>query len=113
MIEDIRKVQKEIEDLEFGLQPALEESAMKLAETRPELVPVFLTRYCLSNAQMNLEEWWKLGESLITKYNDGYVQDEKGNARELGYPKPWLREELKKNPGKFTVKDKPKKDKEL
>ena len=56
---------------------------------------------------------WKLGESLITKYNDGYVQDEKGNARELGYPKPWLREELKKNPGKFTVKDKPKKDKEL
>jgi dipeptidase len=113
MIQDIQKVQKEIEDLEFGVQPAIEQSAMKLAETSPEMVPVFLTRYCLSNAQMNLEEWWKLGDSLITKYNDGYVQDEKGNARELGYPKPWLREELKKNPGKFTVKEKPKKEKEL
>jgi hypothetical protein len=77
------------------------------------MVPVFLTRYCLSNAQMNLDQWWKLADSLITKYNDGYVQDDKGNARELGYPKSWLREELKKNPEKFTVKEKPKKDKEL
>ncbi len=113
MIQDIQKVQKEIEDLEFGIQPAIEQSALNLANTQPQMVPVFLTRYCLSNAQMNLDQWWKLADSLITKYNDGYVQDEKGNARELGYPKPWLREELKKNPGKFTVKEKPKKDKEL
>jgi len=113
MIQDIQKVQKEIEDLEFGIQPAIEQSALNLANTQPQMVPVFLTRYCLSNAQMNLEQWWTLADSLITKYNDGYVQDEKGNPRELGYPKPWLREELKKNPGKFTVKEKPKKEKEL
>jgi dipeptidase len=113
MIQDIRKVQNELEDLEFGIQPAIEQSAVNLLSTQPQIVPVFLTRYCLANAQMNLDRWWKLADSLITKYNDGYVQDDRGNAQELGYPAPWLREEVKKNPGKFAVKETPKKDKEL
>jgi dipeptidase len=113
MILDIQKVQKEIENLEFGLQPAIEQSAMNLLSSNPQMIPVFLTRYCVSNAQMNLDRWWKLAEFLITKYNDGYVQDEKGNPREIGYPEKWLKEELKKNPDKFILKDKPKKDKEL
>ena len=113
MVQDIRKVQNEVEDIEFGLQPAIEQSAESLLASRPEMVPVFLTRYCLSNAQMNLDRWWTLAETLVTKYNDGYVQDGQGNAQELGYPAPWLREEVKKNPGKYAVKETPKKDKEL
>jgi len=55
MIQDIQKVQKNIEDLEFNLQPAIEQTAMELLKSKPELVPVFFTRYCLSNAQTNLD----------------------------------------------------------
>ncbi len=112
MIVDIQKIQKEIEDLEFGLQSAIEQSALNLLTSDPKMIPVFLTRYCVANAQMNLDRWWKLAEFLITKYNDGYIQDEKGNPREVGYPEKWLKEELTKNPEKFILKDKPKKDKE-
>jgi dipeptidase len=113
MIVDIQKVQKEIEDLEFNLQPAVEQSALTLAGSQPELAAAFLTRYCVSNAQANLDRWWRLADFLITKYNDGYVQDDRGRPRELGYPETWLREELKKNPNKFALREKPPKKKEL
>jgi dipeptidase len=113
MIVDIQKVQKEIEDMEFSLQPSIEQSALNLLSSNPQMIPVFLTRYCVSNAQMNLDRWWKLAEFLITKYNDGYVQDEKGHPREVGYPEKWLREELKKNPDKFILKDQRRGKKEL
>jgi dipeptidase len=113
MIPDIQKVQKEIEDLEFNLQSVIEQTALNLLSSHRQIIPVFLTRYCVSNARMNLDRWWKLADFLITKYNDGYVQDEKGDPREVGYPEKWLREELKKNPEKFILKGKRRGDKEL
>jgi dipeptidase len=113
MIQDIQKVQKEIEDTEFGLQPSIEQTALNLMNSDPQMIPVFLTRYCLSNAQMNLDRWWKLSDLLVTKYNDGYVHAASGRPREEGYPDNWLREEIKKNPDKFALKEKPKTDKEL
>jgi len=113
MIVDIQKVQKEIEDLEFGLQASIEQSALSLRSSNPQMIPAFLTRYCVSTAQANLDRWWKLADFLITKYNDGYVQDEKGDSREVGYPAPWLKEELKKNPEKFVLKEKKHGEKEL
>jgi len=113
MIQDIQKVQKDIEDLEFDLQPAIEQAALNLMSSNPQMIPVFLTRYCLSNAQMNLDRWWKLADFLVTKYNDGYVHDGQGRPREAGYPEKWLREEIKKYPEKFILKEKQKTDKEL
>jgi dipeptidase len=113
MIQDIQKVQKDIEDLEFNLQPAIEQAALNLMSSNPQMIPVFLTRYCLSTAQMNLDRWWKLADFLITKYNDGYVHDGQGRPREESYPEKWLREEIKKNPEKFALKEKQKTDKEL
>jgi dipeptidase len=103
MIKDIQKVQQEIEDMEFNLQPAIEQTAAGLLKSKAQLVPQFLTRYCLNNARLNLDKWWELAEYLITKYNDGYIQDEKGEAQDVGYPEQWLKEELKKNPDKFLV----------
>jgi dipeptidase len=113
MIYDIQKVQKEIEDLEFNLQPAIEQAALNLNSPNPQMIPGLLTRYCLSNAQMNLDRWWKLADFLITKYNDGYVHGEQGRPLEIGYPEKWLREEIKKNPEKFTLKEKHNTEKEL
>ncbi|HRD02058.1 MAG TPA: C69 family dipeptidase [Candidatus Saccharicenans sp.] len=105
MIVDIQKVQKEIEDQEFALQPEIEQTARGLLASKRDLIPVFLTNYCLSTASTNLQRWVDLAELLITKYNDGYVQDEKGRPREMGYPEEWLRQEIKKNPERFRLKE--------
>jgi dipeptidase len=104
MIKDIQKLQQEIEDLEFNLQPTIEQTALNLLNSNPNLIPDYLTRYCLSNAQINLSKWWDLADMLISKYNDGYIKDDKGNAKEIGYPETWLKNELKKNPNKFLLK---------
>ena len=104
MIKDIQKVQTEIENLEFNLQPYIEKTAFDLLNKNPEYIEKYLTQFCVYNAEMNLKKWWELGEFLITKYNDGYIQDEKGRPKEIGYPEKWLKKEIEKNSKKFKLK---------
>lgn len=104
MIEDIRKVQKEIEDLTFQLQPAIEATALQLLKKNPGLIEKYLTNYCVGNAETNIKKWWRLADFLVTKYNDGYIQDEKGQPQEIGYPETWLKKEVTADPGKKRLK---------
>lgn len=50
-----------------------------------------------------VKRWTELGEYLMTKYNDGYVKDEKGRPRGVGYPSEWLTEVLKSKPKQFKL----------
>lgn len=104
MIQDIQKVQREIESIEFAQQKAIEETAMKLLKENPALVPKFLTKYCVDNAESNIRKWWELGDYLITKYNDGYIQDEKGRPQEVGYPQSWLKDIPKEQIKKYRLR---------
>lgn len=100
MIKDIQKVQSEIENLEFELQPIVETTARSLLKKDPEMVAKYLTSYCVGNAESAVKKWWELGDFLITKYNDGYIQEKPGRAKETGYPEMWLKKEVQKNPQK-------------
>ena len=96
MIKDIQKVQKELEDNFFAWQPAIEKAAQELLKTNPEVASGFLTDYSVSHGEEVVKRWKELGEDLIRKYNDGYVQDDKrGWPRSVGYPEEWLRNVLK------------------
>ncbi|HDJ24129.1 MAG TPA: hypothetical protein ENF17_09590, partial [Candidatus Aminicenantes bacterium] len=57
----------------------------------------------VSQGEMVVKRWRELGEFLITKYNDGYVKDEKGRPRSLGYSLEWLKEVLKSKPEQFKL----------
>jgi len=50
-----------------------------------------------------VKRYRELGELLIRKYNDGYVQDEKGRPQEVGYPEPWYREVIRARPDQFRI----------
>ena len=63
----------------------------------------FLTKYCVDNAEINIKKWWDLGDHLITKYNDGYIQNDKGRPQEIGYPEKWLKKEVNENQKKFRL----------
>ena len=52
---------------------------------------------------MVMRKWKQLGEDLLTKYNDGYVKDEKGRPRSVGYPEDWLRDVLKVRGDQFRL----------
>ena len=103
MIQDIRKVQAEIEGNLISLQPEVEKTALALAKKNPELLTKYLTDYSVSRGETIVERWRALGEYLITKYNDGYVKDEKNEPQEKGYSEDWLRGVTANRPGQFTL----------
>ncbi len=105
MIKDIQKVQGDLEGIAISSQPAVEKAAIELYNSDPDLMERYLTNYCNAHAEYVIREWIRLGESLITKYNDGYVKDENGRARGVGYPEEWLRRVIEERPDQFRLKE--------
>jgi dipeptidase len=103
MVRDIQKVQAALEGQFLSLQPAVEKIALELYRTDPKLVVQYLTNYSVSGGEQVVKRWIELGESLLTKYNDGYVKDAQGRPRSVGYPSEWLKEVLKSKPEQFKL----------
>jgi dipeptidase len=87
IIKDIQAMQNKVEGRQFAQQPAIENAALQLYKVDPQLAIEFLTEYSNNNANRVVREWWEFGQTLITRYNDGYVD---GNS--VGYPDWWLKE---------------------
>jgi dipeptidase len=100
---EILAVQREIEGEYLAMQPAFEKTALALYESDPELMKNYLTDYCVSGGESVVDRWRELGEFLIMKYNDGYVKDENGRPREMGYPESWRRQVIKERPDQFKL----------
>jgi dipeptidase len=103
MIADIQVVQQELESRATWLQPAFEKVACEVAQADPQLLASFLTDYSLWRAGDVVDRWRQLGEDLLTRYNDGYVQDEDGHPQEVGYQESWLRDVLRLRPEAFRM----------
>ena len=71
MIDDIRKVQKNIEDTFEQNMANVEAEAMKLYKESPKMVVPYLTKYSHSVAEYATAEYKKLGEYLFVKFLDG------------------------------------------
>ncbi len=91
MVKDIQKVQKELESEFLTLQPSIEKTAMLIAKQNPGLMESYLTDYSVAQQNKVFNRWKELAGYLITKYNDGYVQEKPGRPSEKGYPQSWLR----------------------
>ncbi len=103
MIADVRAVQQAIEGDYLAVQPAFEQAAATLYRTDPDLAARWLTDYSVLHAEEVVRRWRALGEQLLAKYNDGYIQDDKGRPQEVGYPESWLREVVKRHPDKLKL----------
>jgi len=76
MIEDVRKVQRELEGRFAAEQTGTDEVALKLYRESPQLARDYLTRYSVERGDATVKRWKQLGESLIVKYLDGNVRNE-------------------------------------
>jgi dipeptidase len=100
MIKDIQKVQSELESRMIGEQDSITKLVLDIPKNeRTEM----LTAYSAKWGEKVHQSWLELGEMLITKYNDGYVKDEKGAIREVGYPEEWKNEMNRIYPEKFKI----------
>ncbi|MBR8534524.1 C69 family dipeptidase [Carboxylicivirga sediminis] len=80
MIEDIKKVQTELEDNLTSFTAAIDQSAKALYDQNPELARQFLTDFSINQAELVTERWRKLGEFLLVKYNDGNLHEEENGV---------------------------------
>ncbi len=103
MIQDIQKVQDELEGMLLLVQPTVEKTALELSKSNPDLLTRYLTDYSVSHAELVVDRWRDLGEFLLTKYNDGYVKNERGRPEEVGYPEQWLSDVLELRPKQFEL----------
>ena len=98
IITDILIEQKRIEDLFVIQQDSVESVALGMNK---EDRVTYLSKYSSSMGKFVHNNWVKLGDRLITKYNDGYIKDENNRIKTVGYPKEWLQiishEESKKH----------------
>lgn len=86
MIEDIRKVQQELENGYQEMIPAIDKAASELYAKDPAEAVKFLTWFSTTTADDATARWKKLGEYLLVKYIDGNVKkEENGQFKQNGY----------------------------
>jgi hypothetical protein len=68
-------------------QDSIENIALSISsQERIEL----LSQYSDSMGELVHTRWVALGDRLVTKYNDGYIKNDKNQVKTKGYPKEWL-----------------------
>jgi dipeptidase len=91
MIQDVRRVQGEIEGRFLAEQPEIEKAALKLYADSPAAARDYLTKYSVASAEGVVARWKKLGEFLMWKYLDGNVRDTQGGVTHPRYRDEWYR----------------------
>lgn len=107
IIKDIQAVQKELEGNFYKLQPAVEKTAQELEKTNDTLAVQYLSDYSVTHANMVVARWKELYEYIVTKYNDGYINDGKDGGRNpklVGYGSEWIQRVLKEQPDYYKIK---------
>jgi dipeptidase len=89
MIQDIRKVQQELENGFKTTLPAIDKAAQELLTQSPVEARRFLTWFSTTTADKATERWKQLGEYLLVKYIDGNVKKEQnGQFQRNPYGQP-------------------------
>jgi len=89
MIQDIRKVQQELEDGYQQKIPLIDKAATELYNKDPDEARKFLTWFSTTTADQATDRWKKLGEYLLVKYIDGNVKkEEDGQFKRNPYGMP-------------------------
>lgn len=77
MIEDIKKVQSELETQMKAYVAGVDAAALAMYDKDPQAARKFLTDFSVNQAQNVVTRWKKLGEFLTVKYLDGNLHPEK------------------------------------
>jgi len=89
MMEDVRKVQTELEDKYITEVTAIDAAAAVLYEANPELAREFITNYSVNMGDYTVQRYKELGQFLLVKYIDGNIKKEENGAflrNPDGYP---------------------------
>lgn len=107
VIEDIQKVQTELENKYFDEQKLIETKALELYKKNPKSAIDYLSNYSTNTAVELHKRWYKLWTDLVVKYNDGYINDvnvKNGRSpKGVGYGDEFFRQVIDERPGYFNI----------
>ncbi len=86
IINDIKRVQSELEGSFMSRQETIEKTAMALYKNSKGEAIDYLTKYSNEMGDLTYKRWRKLGEDLLVKYMDGVVKNESFQPINVGYP---------------------------
>ncbi|MGE5359562.1 MAG: dipeptidase [Bacteroidales bacterium] len=89
MIQDIKAKRAELEGKFLADQASVEQQALDLYKKDPAAARKFINDYSNKAAQKTIDEWWKLADFLIVKYNDNGV-NVRGGQNPPPPSKEWL-----------------------
>lgn len=107
MIDDVIKVQQELEGKFLARQKEVEDKALALSKVSRRDAIEFLNSYSIEMADLTIRRWKKLGEHLIQKYIDGVVKNEFGKVINVGYPEDFKRAMVELEGDKIKMKKLP------
>lgn len=85
---DIIPLQKELEQNEFAMIAAWDEAIQNKTLDDAKTI---LIELCLTNATAIFNKWWKMADTLVAKYSDGYMNlPEISTPINIGYSSDWL-----------------------
>lgn len=88
-IQDIKKLQKNLEDNFEMYLPLIDTKARQAYVNNPEYAAEIITSFSHNQSQLTLNNWKRLGEFLMVKYIDGNVKKEQnGIFEENGFGLP-------------------------
>jgi dipeptidase len=89
MIEDIRKVQSELEEKFTSEVLTIDAAALALYEVNPEMAREIVTNYSVDMGNYTVRRYKELGQFLLVKYIDGNIKQEENGVflrSPEGYP---------------------------
>lgn len=107
IIEDVHKVQQELEGRFLTEQEEVEKAALELYGRSPRLAVDYLTDYSVSMGEMVTERWRTLGEDLLVKFLDGNVKTPNGEVTHPGYDTSWYRHVAEQEGERLQVRPQP------
>jgi dipeptidase len=114
LIDDLQKVQKQLEDGYIMEIPEVDKTAGELYKKKPSAAVKYITAYSFKAGENTVKHWNELYKYLFTKYVDGNVKEKqpvpKGYNRvnpslsQPGYGEEWYRRLVKSTGDKFREK---------
>lgn len=91
VLDDVQKIQNELEGKFLAQQENVESTALSLLKNSRGEAIEYLTNHSLKSAEITITSWKKLGEDLILKYMDGVAKTEFFRPKNIGYPDEFKR----------------------
>lgn len=105
VIDDVQKVQNELEGSYLAQQNMIEETALSLLKNSRGEAIAYLTDYSVAAGEKTYKRWKQLGEELLQKNIDGISKTEEFKPKNIGYPDEFKKLMIEEAGDKIKMKE--------